>query len=219
GGGPVRFDRERIGPAGTHRPTVIRPFRGRAPIGLVLTGLFRALLYVTLAWAVFRAATGERTAGDVGTVARLHGTFIALGIVFVAGVVVNVARVAVGIMGLTSTHWIDGTVTEVRPYRRGESIPAPLRRLFGGRGPAGETAVGGGEGDASESSRAVRHLVTVDTADGERSFIVTAKRHKNPMQGRAVRVAVSGPNEYVRRIIVTDDDGDRPRRSRFRRKR
>ena len=167
----------------------LRPWSGRAPLGLLVRGLLQVAISAAVAWFAVAMMTSDEITTTADELTALRNLAIVILVAVVILGLIGAVKAVVGAVDLVRRRTVTGRVVSVRERRLGDVLPRPVQRaLFDRR-------------DTGTDRRRTRSEVVLNTPDGLRQWTVRRARLRRGLRvDEHVRLTVSPIMGYVAQV-------------------
>lgn len=167
----------------------LRPWSGRAPLGLLVRGLLQVAVSAAVVWFAVAMARADEITTTAGELKALRNLAIVIVVAAVISGFVGAVKAVVGVIDLVPRTTVTGRVVSVRRRRLGDVLPGPAQRAIFDRR------------DIGTDRRRSRYEVVVNTPEGLRQWTVRSARLRRGLHvDEHVRLTVSPIVGYVAQV-------------------
>lgn len=171
----------------------LRPWSGSSPLRLIISAVIQFAICVLFLWLALRMMTSDELAASGIETPALKTLTIVMAVAAVLLGLFSIVRLVVGVIDLTSSREVAGTVMSLRERQPLDILPRPLALAILTRG---------GRRSQPDSYR-YRTEVVVDTGSGVRQWTIDNRRRAVGVRpGVRVRMKVTPIAGHVSRLTV-----------------
>lgn len=147
----------------------LRPWSGRAPLGLIVRGVIQTGVCAVVVWFAWRLWRDDEL-GSAAELGDLRNVAIVIIVIVVLVGLLGLARIVVGGLDLTLRRMVTGRVVSVQERRLGDTLPHLVQQLIFQRR------------DSGMDRRRSRVEVVLNTPDGLRQWTIRNTRMRDRLQ-------------------------------------